>query len=52
MNNPPFSIHNLNPSLVDSVEKAFQRNVEAGRVVGDEFSGGLAKEGLIKLVWI
>ena len=46
----PFSIHNLNPGLVNEVEDAYQRNVEAGRVVSDEFTGDVAKKSLKDLL--
>ena len=45
-NHSPFSVHNLNPNLVGQVEDAYQRNIEAGRVVDDEFTGVVAKESL------
>lgn len=48
MNNKhsPFTIYNLNPGLVTEVNRAYQRNVEAGRVVSDEFTDGVAVESL------
>lgn len=50
MHTSPFSIHNLNPRLVEDVEKAFQQNVEAGRVVDDKFADDVAKESLAGLL--
>ena len=46
MKNSPFSIHNLNPGLVEEVEYAYAKNVEAGRVVDDTFAGDVAVESL------
>jgi len=50
MKNSPFSIHNLNPGLVTEVERAYEQNVEAGRVIDDKFSGTVAKDGLAGLL--
>lgn len=46
----PFAIHNLNPGLITEVNDAYQRNVEAGRVVSDEFTDGVAVESLADLL--
>ena len=50
MKSSPFSIHNLNPSLVEEVEHAYAKNVEAGRVLDDKFTGDVAVDGLATLL--
>ena len=50
MKNSPFSIHNLNPGLVEEVESAYAKNVEAGRVVDDKFTSDVAVGSLAEKV--
>ena len=50
MKNSPFSIHNLNPGLVEEVEYAYAKNVEAGRVVDDTFAGDVAVDSLADIL--